>query len=35
MNDTIEKYSIITPAAVALDMKDQLIPISTKQKNFT
>ena len=32
MNDTIEKYSIITPAAVALDMKDQLIPISTKQR---
>ena len=32
MSDSIEKYSIITPAAVALDMKDQLIPISTKQR---
>ncbi|KAI5950555.1 SWR1 [Candida margitis] len=26
MSDEIEKYSIVTPAAVALDMKDQLIP---------
>ncbi|RCK55370.1 Helicase SWR1 [Candida viswanathii] len=32
MDDTIEKYSIITPAVVALDMKDQLIPISTRRR---
>ncbi|CUM64055.1 uncharacterized protein PRCAT00001643001 [Priceomyces carsonii] len=32
MTDTIEKFSVITPAVVALDMKDQLIPISTQYK---
>ena len=32
MSDEIEKYSIVTPAAVALDMKDQLIPKSTQYK---
>ncbi|EGW33014.1 uncharacterized protein SPAPADRAFT_70946 [Spathaspora passalidarum NRRL Y-27907] len=32
MGDTIEKFSIITPPVVALDMKDQIIPISTQRK---
>lgn len=32
MDDTIEKFSIVTPAVVALDMKDQLIPISTRRR---
>ncbi|KAI5960921.1 SWR1 [Candida theae] len=32
MSDEIEKYSIVTPAAVALDMKDQLIPKSIQYK---
>ncbi|KAG7662840.1 SWR1 [[Candida] subhashii] len=32
MSETIEKFSIITPSVVALDMKDQLIPISTQHK---
>ncbi|KAG5419184.1 SWR1 [Candida metapsilosis] len=32
MSDEIEKYSIVTPAAVALDMKYQLIPKSIQYK---
>ncbi|RLV93354.1 Helicase SWR1 [Spathaspora sp. JA1] len=32
MSDTIEKFSIITPTVIALDMKDQIIPISTQRK---
>lgn len=32
MSDIIEKYSVITPSVVALDMKDQLIPLSTQRK---
>ncbi|CAI5758017.1 unnamed protein product [Candida verbasci] len=32
MSDEIEKYSIITPSVVALDMKDQIIPIQTQRK---
>ncbi|KAK6454428.1 SNF2 family N-terminal domain-containing protein [Scheffersomyces xylosifermentans] len=32
MSDVIEKYSVLTPTVVALDMKDQLIPISTQRK---
>lgn len=32
LSDTIDKYSILTPTAVALDMKDQLIPVSTQYR---
>lgn len=32
MNDIIEKYSVLTPTVVALDMKDQLIPLSTQRQ---
>ena len=32
MTDYIEKFSVLTPAVVALDMKDQLIPVSTQYK---
>jgi helicase SWR1 len=32
MGDIIEKFSVTTPVVVALDMKDQLIPISTQSK---
>ncbi|CCG25940.1 Swr1 protein [Candida orthopsilosis Co 90-125] len=32
LSEEIEKYSIVTPAAVALDMKDQLIPKSIQYK---
>ncbi|EMG47154.1 hypothetical protein G210_2551, partial [Candida maltosa Xu316] len=32
LDDIIEKYSIITPAVVALDMKEQLVPVSTRRK---
>ncbi|KAK6202733.1 SNF2 family N-terminal domain-containing protein [Scheffersomyces amazonensis] len=32
LNDIIEKYSVITPAVVTLDMKDNLIPISIQRK---
>lgn len=30
MKDTIEKYGVVTPSVVALDMKDQLIPVETQ-----
>lgn len=30
--DAIDKFSIITPTVVALDMKDQLIPLATQRK---
>ncbi|ODV80148.1 snf family helicase [Suhomyces tanzawaensis NRRL Y-17324] len=32
MSDVLEKYSVLTPAVVALDMKDLLIPIETQYK---
>ncbi|CAK7902825.1 helicase Swr1p [[Candida] anglica] len=32
MSDTIEKFSVLTPAVVTLDMKDQIIPLSTQYK---
>lgn len=32
MAETIDKYAVITPTAVALDMKDQLIPISSQYR---
>lgn len=32
MKDTIENYSVLTPAAVSMDMKELLIPIETKNK---
>lgn len=32
LSEEIEKYSIVTPAAVVLDMKDQLIPKSIQYK---
>lgn len=32
MHDVIEKYAVITPPAVAIDMKDQMIPIQTQRK---
>lgn len=32
MNDVIEKYSVLTPTVVTLDMKDQLIPLSTQRQ---
>ncbi|KAK6464709.1 SNF2 family N-terminal domain-containing protein [Scheffersomyces coipomensis] len=32
MNDVIEKYSVLTPPVVTLDMKDYLIPISTQRR---
>lgn len=32
MGDIIDKYSMTTPLVVALDMKDQLIPISVQHK---
>lgn len=32
MDDIIEKYSVLTPSVVTLDMKDHLIPISTQRK---
>lgn len=31
MADDIEKFSVLTPTVVALDMTDQLVPISTQQ----
>lgn len=31
MDDIIEKYSVITPSVVTLDLKDQLIPLSTQR----
>lgn len=30
MKDTIEKYGVVTPSVVALDMKDQMIPVETQ-----
>lgn len=32
MSDTVNKYAVITPPVVALDMKDQMIPIDTQYK---
>ncbi|KAG2732166.1 hypothetical protein G9P44_004583 [Scheffersomyces stipitis] len=32
LGDVIEKFSVITPAVVALDMKDQIIPLSTQRR---
>ena len=32
MAGCIEAYSVVTPSVVALDMKDELIPISTRKK---
>lgn len=32
MSDAIEKFSVLTPSVVALDMKDQIIPVSTQYK---
>ncbi|OBA19005.1 hypothetical protein METBIDRAFT_61237 [Metschnikowia bicuspidata var. bicuspidata NRRL YB-4993] len=32
MQDTVNKYAVITPTVVALDMKDQIIPIDTQYK---
>lgn len=32
MGEAIDKFSIITPPVVAVDMKDQLIPVSTQRK---
>lgn len=31
MKDVIEKFAVVTPPVVALDMKDQLIPVSTQR----
>lgn len=31
MDDIIEKYSVLTPSVVTLDMKDQIIPVSTQR----
>lgn len=30
MKDTIEKYGVVTPSVVALDMKDQIVPLETQ-----
>lgn len=30
MADTVEKYAVITPAVVALNMKDQVVPLETQ-----
>lgn len=30
MEEVIDKYSVITPKAVAVDMKDQMVPIATR-----
>lgn len=32
LQESIDKFSIITPTVVALDMKDQIIPLSTQRK---
>lgn len=32
MHDTLEKFAVITPKVVGLDMKDQLIPLSTQYR---
>lgn len=32
MKDVVDKYAVITPLVVTIDMKDQLIPISTQYK---
>ncbi|KAG7192749.1 swr1 complex component [Scheffersomyces spartinae] len=32
MKDVIEKYSVLTPTVVTLDMKDQLIPLQTQYR---
>lgn len=32
MEDTLEKYAVITPKVVGIDMKDQLIPLSTQYR---
>lgn len=32
MKDVIDKYAVITPLVVTLDMKDQIIPLSTQYK---
>lgn len=31
-SDVVSKYGVVTPAAVALDMKDQLIPVRTQYR---
>lgn len=32
MRDVIDKYAVITPLVIALDMKDELIPVSTQYR---
>lgn len=32
MGDVIDKYAVITPSVVTLDMKDQIIPVKTQYK---
>lgn len=32
MKEVIEKYAVVTPSVVVLDMKDQLIPVSTQYR---